>query len=386
MSHMDRALSLARRALGSVSPNPAVGALVVKDGLVVGEGWSQPPGQDHAEVVALRQAGADAEGATLYTTLEPCCHHGRTPPCTTAIARAGIVEVHAALVDPNPLVNGGGIARLRRDGIRTECGERAAQAAELVEAYLKFIATGLPFVTAKFAMTLDGKIATRTGESKWITGGAARACAQALRLQSDVVMVGVNTVIADDPRLTARDETGAPRDRQPLRVVVDSRGRTPADARLLSQKGESLVATCAVDEARRLELADAGAQVETLPGADGAVDVAALLELLAAWEKPSVLVEGGGSLLGAMFDRGLIDKVVAFVAPVIVGGEEAPSPVRGVGIGGMSDALRLHRVRVRQIDDDLLVTGYTRPLQNRHSRESGNPGPGRGSDDVHRDS
>ena len=341
----------------------------MKDGRVVGEGWTQPPGQDHAEVMALRQAGADAEGATLYTTLEPCCHHGRTPPCTTAVARGGhrrgacrarSIRTPWSTAAASPGCAATASARSAATGRRRPPSS--------IEAYLKFIATGLPFVTAKFAMTLDGKIATRTGESKWITGGAARACAQALRLKSDVVMVGVNTVIADDPRLTARDETDAPRDRQPLRVVVDSRGRTPADARLLSQKGETLVATCAVDEERRLELTDAGAEVETLPGAgaevetlpgaDGAVDIAALLELLAAREKTSVLVEGGGALLGAMFDRGLIDKVVAFVAPVIVGGEEAPSPVRGVGVGGMSDALRLNRVSVRELGGDVVVTGY----------------------------
>ena len=238
MSHMDRALSLARRALGSVSPNPAVGALVVKDGAVIGEGWNRPPGQDHAEVVALRQAGPDAKGATLFTTLEPCCHHGRTPPCTDAIIGAGIAEVRTALIDPNPLVNGGGIARLRSAGVRTECGDRAEQAAELIEAYIKFITTGIPFVTAKFAMTLDGKIATRTGESKWITSAEARSWAQGMRAVTDVIMVGVNTVLADDPRLTARDEAGAALSRQPLRVVVDGEGRTPPSACLLSQRGE----------------------------------------------------------------------------------------------------------------------------------------------------
>ena len=360
MSHMDRALSLARKALGSVSPNPAVGALVVKDGAVVGEGWNRPPGQDHAEVVALRQAGPDAKGATLFTTLEPCCHHGRTPPCTDAIIGAGIAEVRTALIDPNPLVNGGGIARLRRAGVHTECGDCADQAAELIEAYLKFITTGVPFVTAKFAMTLDGKIATRTGESKWITSLEGRSCAQSLRAVTDVIMVGVNTVLADDPRLTARDEAGAPLSRQPLRVVVDGRGRTPPSARLLSQRGETMVAGVAVEEGRRRDLADAGAQVELLPGGDGTVDLAALLRLLAGRERTSVLVEGGGALLGAMFDRGLVDKVVAFVAPVIVGGEEAPSPVRGVGVGGMSEALRLHRVSVREIGGDVVVTGYAR--------------------------
>ena len=366
MSHMDRALSLARKALGSVSPNPAVGALVVKDGAVVGEGWNRPPGQDHAEVVALRQAGPDAKGATLFTTLEPCCHHGRTPPCTDAIIGAGIAEVRTALIDPNPLVNGGGIVRLRSAGVRTESGDRADQAAELIEAYIKFITTGIPFVTAKFAMTLDGKIATRTGESKWITSAEARSWAQGLRAVTDVIMVGVNTVLADDPRLTARDETGAALSRQPLRVVVDGEGRTPASACLLSQWGETVVAASAVEEGRRRDLADAGAQVELLSGGGGTVDLAALLRLLADREKTSVLVEGGGTLLGAMFDQGLVDKVAAFVSPVIVGGEDAPSPVRGAGVDSMSDALRLHRVRVREIGGDVVVTGYTREAEDVH--------------------
>ena len=359
MTHMERALSLAGRAVGSVSPNPAVGAVVVKDGTVVGEGWTQPTGRAHAEVMALRDAGPRAEGATLYTTLEPCGHHGRTPPCTTAIAEAGIAEVRCAMVDPNPLVDGGGLALLRDQGIRTHAGEGAEQARELMEAYLKYVTTGLPFVTAKFAMTLDGKIATRSGESRWITGASAREYVQEMRAASDAIMVGVNTVVADDPQLTARDETGAPRERQPLRVVVDSRGRTPTHARLISEPGETLVATATLSDKERQGLTEAGARVEAVPGEGGSVDVASLLDLLAGLEKTSVLVEGGGTLLGTMFDGGLVDKVVAFVAPTIVGGKDAPSPVGGLGVDKMSDALRLHRVRVCEIGGDLAVIGYT---------------------------
>ena len=369
MTHMERALSLARKAVGSASPNPAVGAVVVKDGAVVGEGWTQPTGRAHAEVMALRQAGADSEGATLYTTLEPCGHHGRTPPCTAAIAEAGIAEVRCAMVDPNPKVDGDGLAQLRNHGIRTHAGEGAEQARELMEAYLKYVTTGLPFVTVKFAMTLDGKIATRSGESKWITGEKARVYVQELRAASDAIMVGVNTIVADDPQLTARDEMGAPHEKQPLRIVVDSRGRTPPDARLLSEPGETLVATAALSNKERQILTGTGAQVEEVPGDSGCVDIASLLKLLAGLEKPSVLVEGGGTLLGTMFDGGLVDKVVAFVAPTIVGGKEAPSPVGGLGVDRMSDALRLHRVRVCQIGGDVAVIGYTS-----------------GGDDVHRDS
>ena len=359
MTHMERALSLARKAVGSASPNPAVGAVVVKDGAVVGEGWTQPAGQAHAEVMAILQAGADSAGATLYTTLEPCGHHGRTPPCTAAIAAAGIAEVRCAVIDPNPKVDGSGLAQLEDRGIRTHAGEGAEEARELIEAYAKFITTGLPFVTAKFAMTLDGKIATRSGDSRWITGEEARVYVHALRAASDAIMVGVNTVLADDPQLTARDDRGSPLERQPLRVVVDGRGRTPAHARLLSEQGQTLVVTSSASDEGRRGLTEAGAQVESLPGDCGDVDLGALLKLLAKREKTSVLVEGGGTLLGSMFDLGLVDKVVAFVSPTIVGGEDAPSPVAGRGVGRMSEAMRLHRVKVMETGGDVAVIGYT---------------------------
>ena len=227
MSSMRRALSLARRSLGGVSPNPSVGAVVVNGGAVVGEGRTEPPGGRHAEVVALEQAGEAARGGVMYVSLEPCNHHGRTPPCVDAILEAGIAEVHAAISDPNPSVAGGGAAALRDAGVKVVVGERAAEASTLLEAYLKWVTTRRPFVTAKFAMSLDGKIATRSGDSQWITGERARQHVHELRAASDAVMVGVGTVLADDPLLTARDRTGRPLARQPLRVVVDTRGRTP---------------------------------------------------------------------------------------------------------------------------------------------------------------
>ncbi len=352
MSHMRRALLLARRALGSVSPNPAVGALVVRDGEIVGEGWTQPPGQAHAEIVALRQAGDRARGATLYVTLEPCSHFGRTPPCADALIAAGIAEVRAALVDPNPLVNGGGIARLRDAGIRTHVGECEEEAREIIEAHVKHKTTGLPFVTAKFAMSLDGKIATRSGNSKWITGEEARRYVHELRAMSDAIMVGVNTVIADDPQLTARDAEGKPLARQPLRVVVDSSGRTPKNARMFGEPGKTLIATT------RENLAWAGAETMLVPPRDGLVDAGELLKTLGKRDVTSVFVEGGGTLLGALFDGRLVDKVIAFVAPVIIGGREAPSPVGGEGVERMADALRLQRVRVTQFGRDVAITGY----------------------------
>ena len=358
MGHMEQAVSLARRSLGAVSPNPAVGAVVVRDGEVVGEGWTQPPGQNHAEVAALQQAGERAAGATLYTTLEPCSHTGRTPPCVQVIIQAGISMVHAAVIDPNPRVNGEGLSALKEAGIETVVGEGEEEAGELVEAYAKYIMTGVPFVTAKFAMSLDGKIATRAGDSKWISGEEARRYVHELRSTSDAVMVGVNTMVVDDPRLTARDASDNPLGRQPLRILVDSDGRTPAGARLLSEPGHTLVAVAGVNERAQKKLAQAGAEVVSVPASDGSVDVAELLRHLGRREVTSVLVEGGGALLGSMFDLRLVDKVVAFIAPTIIGGKEAPTPVGGVGAALMGETARLERVKVVRFEDDLAVTGY----------------------------
>ena len=230
MEYMRRALELAREAVGLSSPNPPVGAVVVREGQVVGEGCTLPRGQAHAEVTALRQAGERAKGASLFTTLEPCCHFGRTPPCTRDIIDAGISEVHMALMDPYPQVNGTGRVELREAGVETYVGEGADEAGEIAEAYIRFMTTGLPFVVAKFAMSLDGKIATASGDSQWITGEEARSRARELRRRFDAVAVGVGTVLADDPKLTARDADGKPLKRQPLRIVVDSSARTPPSA------------------------------------------------------------------------------------------------------------------------------------------------------------
>ena len=366
MSYMERALALARRALGSASPNPAVGAVVVKDGTVVGEGWTQPPGQAHAEAMALRQAGSKAAGATLYVTLEPCNHVGMTPPCTDAIIESGIAEVRASVEDPNPLVAAQGIPRLNEAGIRTHLGDGADEAREVMESYLKFITTGLPFVTAKFAMTLDGKIATRTGDSKWISGDESRRYVQQLRAVSDAIMAGVNTVLADDPQLTARDEDGALLERQPLRVLVDGRGRTPPKSRVLSGPGETLIAVAHSDETVRRGLAEAGAQTESLPAEDGSVALDQLMERLGQRDITSLLVEGGGTLLGSLFDLGLVDKVVAFIAPKIVGGRDSPGPVAGAGVARIAEAIRLQDVRVERFGSDVAVIGYCEKANDVH--------------------
>ena len=261
---MSRALALAREVEGGTSPNPPVGAVVVKDGRVAGEGATQPPGQDHAEIVALRQAGEEARGSTLYVTLEPCCVHGLTPPCVEAIIAAGVREARVAAIDPNPRVMGRGMAALRATGVETRLGEGEEEAKELYAPFAKHVNTGLPFVTAKFAISLDGKIATRTGHSQWITGAAARGVAHRWRRASDAVMVGINTALRDDPRLTARGDDGRAAARQPLRVVVDSEGRTPPTAKMLSEPGKTLIATAGASRQASERLEKAGAEVLSL--------------------------------------------------------------------------------------------------------------------------
>ena len=361
---MKRALELARRAVGASSPNPPVGAVVVMGGEVVGEGWTQAAGLDHAEIEALKGAGGRARGAILYTTLEPCSHHGRTPPCTEAIIAAGIAEVHASVTDPSPRVAGRGLARLRAAGIAVHVGDGQDEATELAGPHAKYVSTGLPFVTAKFAASLDGKIAPRSGDSRWVTGKPARDYAHQLRAAADAIMVGIGTVLADDPRLTARDAAGGTLPRQPLRVIADSQGRLPPAARLLAEPGKALVAVARQEGETTQSLPGfpshqgGHAEIFRCPGPDGRVDLDALLRELGRREITSVLVEGGGTLLGSLFDLGLVDKVVAFVAPVIIGGEAAPSAVGGRGAERMSDAMRLSRVTIQQLGDDVAVIGY----------------------------
>ena len=354
--YMERALELGWSALGTTSPNPAVGCVIVRNGEVVGEGYTHPPGQRHAEADALRQAGRRAQSATLYVTLEPCNHYGRTPPCSEAIVAAGVAEVRIAVRDPNPNVAGGGIARLNAAGVETRVGECATEAGRLIEAFAKHSATRMPFVTSKFAMSLDGKIAARSGDSKWISGSESREFAHLLRAQSDAIMVGINTVLADDPQLTARDADGNANERQPLRVVLDSRGRMSPDAKMLSAPGDTLWVTA---RPVRPELVEGRAEYAVIGGDDGRVDLRALMATLGERDITSVLVEGGGAVLGALFDLNLVDKVVAFVAPVIIGGKDAISPVGGVGIADMQDALRLRDVEVRRFGEDVAIIGYT---------------------------
>ncbi len=361
---MGRALELAGEVQGRTSPNPAVGAVVVKDGRVVGEGATEPPGGRHAEIVALDAAGDAARGATLYVTLEPCCHQGRTPPCTDAILRAEVAEVRFSHVDPDANVAGKGQAQLEAAGVRVVAGEGETEARRVNEAYLKHRQSGLPFVMAKFACSLDGKIAATSGDSRWVSGPDTLAWSHRLRTRIDAIAVGVSTILVDDPQLTARieDSDGGSRlaERQPLRVILDSRGRTPREAKALACGAPTLVATTgASSEAWRRGIEETGGKVAVLPADESdRVDLPALLGLLGRSDVLTLLVEGGGVLLGSFFDQRLVDKVHAVVAPMIIGGGTAPTAVAGQGATRMADALRLKDVAVEQLGEDVLVTGY----------------------------
>ena len=352
---------MAWSAVGLTSPNPPVGAVLVRDGGVVGEGYTQPAGQAHAEIVALNQAGDRARGASLYVTLEPCSHYGRTPPCTESIIAAGVTEVHVATIDKSPRVSGSGIDQLRRSDVTVHVGDGQHEADEMAAPHAKLVTSGRPLVTAKFAVSLDGKIATRTGDSKWITGEESRRYVHELRARADAIMAGIGTVVADDPQLTARRSDGTPLSRQPLRVVVDSSGRLPLESTLLRQPGETLVAITGCSQQKITSLEEARAEVLAVPATGGRVDLLSLLKELGLRGVTTVFVEGGGTLLGSLFDAGLVDRVVAFVAPVIIGGESALSPIGGVGIERMADALRLSDVQVEMFGNDVAVTGWCSP-------------------------
>lgn len=361
MGYMSQALSLAGLALGQVSPNPAVGAVIIKNGEVIGEGYTQAPGGGHAEVVALKAAGGEAKGATMYVTLEPCCHVGRTPPCTKAIKKAGIEKVHIATLDDNPIVRGKGKKELEEAGIKVYLGEKEAEARQLNEAYIKHITTGLPFVTVKYAMSIDGKIATRSGDSKWISNEDSRNHSHNIRYISGAIMVGVNTVLIDDPHLTARSGhgKGGTARKQPLRVIVDDAGRTPLSAHIFNEPGQTLLAIGReLKESEREAYKKEGAEILEMPGESGLIDLEKLLRHLGTQGVNSVLVEGGSILLGSLFDMGLVDKVIAFVAPVVIGGSGAKTPVAGVGADKVIGAMKLDRVSVATFGDDTLVTGY----------------------------
>ena len=351
---MRRALELARNGLGLASPNPMVGAVVVSDGRVVGEGWHEGPRTPHAEVMALESAGERARGATMYVTLEPCSHHGRTPPCAPRLVEAGVAGVVAAVQDLNPLVDGSGFRLLRAGGVEVVVGILEDEGRELISGFAKHVRTGLPFVVLKLAASLDGKIAARDGSSRWITGDAARRDAHQLRAGSDAVVVGVGTALADDPSLTVRLD--GYRGRHPLRVVVDGRGRLPASAAVLDGTAPALIATVAASPETRAAWEGRGAEVLVLdPDADGGVPLGGLMAALGKREVQTVLVEGGSALAWSAVQGGVVDRLVLYLAPKLVGGTAAPGVLGGGGVATIADAFSMSIRSVERIGDDMKV-------------------------------
>jgi diaminohydroxyphosphoribosylaminopyrimidine deaminase/5-amino-6-(5-phosphoribosylamino)uracil reductase len=349
---MRRALALAERGRGYVEPNPLVGAVVVRDGQVVGEGWHQRYGEAHAEVNALAAAREAAQGATLYVTLEPCCHQGKTPPCTDAVLRSGVRRVVVGIADPFPQVAGKGLEILRNAGLEVEAGICEIEARQLNAPYLKLLATGRPYVHAKWAMTLDGKIATRTGDSRWISNEASRRRAHELRGRMDAILVGLGTVLADDPMLTARP----PGPRTATRIVLDRHGHTPATSQLVRTAREmpTLIATLGYAAA---ELQSLGCEVLGLPATEAGVSLPDLLDELGRRRMSNILIEGGAGVLGSFVDGRLMDEVHIFIAPKLVGGSEAKSPLGGLGVAKIAEALSLTDCRVEMLNGDIYLNG-----------------------------
>jgi diaminohydroxyphosphoribosylaminopyrimidine deaminase/5-amino-6-(5-phosphoribosylamino)uracil reductase len=359
---MRRALELARRGEGWVEPNPLVGCVIVRDGTIVGEGWHPRFGGPHAEIEALRNAGSAARGSTLYVTLEPCCHHGKTPPCTEAILEAGIERVLAAQTDPFPRVAGGGFQWLEAAGVRTQVGLLQAEAEALNAPYRKLIRTGRPWVLAKWAMTLDGRIASRTGDSKWISQPASRAIVHRLRGRMDAIVVGLGTARADNPLLTARP----PGPRQATRIVLDARAELPLDSQLVQSARDVPVLVVTGPTASvgaRLALESAGCEVWSTP--TGGSETRAgqwqeLLDELGRRRWTNLLVEGGASVLGAAFDACEVDELHLFLAPLLLGGAQARSPVGGKGVALLANAARLEQPTFQLVEQDIYVSGRVR--------------------------
>lgn len=360
---MSLALRLAAKGRGKTSPNPMVGALVVKNGRIVGCGYHRGPGQPHAEILALKQAGPRAKGATLYVTLEPCCHlPKRTPPCVPAVVQSGVRRVVVAMTDPNPMVKGRGIAALRRAGITVTTAILQEEATQLNRAYFHWVTTGRPYVILKAGMTLDGKVATARGESRWITGPRARQEAHRFRSQVDAVVVGVGTILRDDPTLTARlsDRPLRLTSRQPLRVVLDSRLRTPPTATVCAAQDRAktvIVTTSRVPRSRRRPFEEAGVEVLSLPTKNGRVSLPALMRMLGKRGVASALIEGGSTVNATVLREKLVNHVLLYFAPTLMGGQDAKAMIGDRGPKRLDQALPVHHVTVRRIGIDLVVEG-----------------------------
>lgn len=352
--YMALALSLARRGTGFVNPNPLVGAVIVKDGVIIGQGWHEQFGGLHAERNALKNCQASPEGATLYVTLEPCCHQGKTPPCTEAILESGISRVVIGVLDPNPRMCGKSAALLRERQIQVTVGVLEAECQKLIRVFSKFITTGRPFVHMKYAMTLDGKIATRTKKSKWITGPEARQQVQMTRQEFSAIMVGVNTVLCDDPALTCR----IPGARTPVRIICDTHLRTPLASTVVQTAADvpTLIATSCREEARRAPYLERGCTLLDVPTKEGHLDLNALMEALGQKNIDSILLEGGGALNWSALAQQIVDEMEIYLAPKLFGGNGA-TPVGGLGVDPPSEAFLLKNTSVSQVGQDYRIEG-----------------------------
>ncbi len=350
-------MRLAQKAQGLTNPNPLVGCVIVKNGKIVAEGFHKRCGMPHAEAEAIKKAGDRVKGATLYVNLEPCSHYGRTPPCTRAIINAGIKEVYAAMLDPNPLNNGRGIEELRRRGIKVKVGILEEEAKRLNEVFIKFITRRMPFVTVKVAQSLDGKIATPNGESKWISSEKSREYAKKLRAEVDAVLVGVNTVIKDNPLLNPESET---KQKSFYKIVLDPRLRTPIKARIFSKEsiGKAILATTRYAPELSIDLHAKKAEVLICKERNRQIDLRDLMTRLAQKEIAHLLIEGGGETIASAIKAKIVDRVLFFIAPKIIGGREAVTAVEGDGVNRLAKATRISDAKVRRIGEDALIEGY----------------------------
>jgi diaminohydroxyphosphoribosylaminopyrimidine deaminase/5-amino-6-(5-phosphoribosylamino)uracil reductase len=354
--YMNLALRLSLKARGKTSPNPMVGAVVVKNGYIVGKGYHKRAGLAHAEVLALDDAGKKAKGATLYVTLEPCTHFGKTPPCINKIIQSGIKEVIVGMIDPNPLNNGRGIQVLKQHKIKVQVGILENEIRGLNKVFIKYITKKIPYITVKVGQSLDGKIATKTGDSQWITSDASRSYAHKIRNSYDAIMVGVNTILRDNPKLDAA--SGA---RKIPKIVVDSQLSTSEDANIFSNNSTVIIATIATKPGQETENRNILAQkakILEIKEKEGQVNLRDMMKKLARLGITNILVEGGGILIGSLFDEGLVDQVLFFISPKIIGGREAIHSVMGRGIARMDKAIKLKDVSFRRMGEDLLVEGY----------------------------
>lgn len=356
---MKLAIELAKKGVGYVNPNPLVGAVIVKDGKIVGQGYHRAFGEDHAEVDAIKNSNGDITNSTMYVTLEPCSHYGKTPPCVNTIIKNGISKVVVAMKDPNPIVSGRGINILRESGVEVIVGVLEEEARRLNEVFIKYITKNKPFVILKTAMTLDGKIATTIGDSKWISNEKSRYYVHKLRHKVSVIMVGINTIIKDNPKLTTRLNEIEGKD--PIRVIVDSKGRVPISSNILNIKSNSktiIATTDKMDKNKVKEIEAKGGEVIVTPATDNKVDIKYLIKKLGQQGIDSILLEGGGTLNYSCLNEGVVDKVISFISPKIIGGSEAKTPIEGKGKDYIRDSFKLRDISVSRFDEDIMIEGY----------------------------